>query len=114
MTIWIDAQLSPAIAVWIRKSLSIDAIAVRDLGLREASDREIFVAARQVSAIVMTKDNDFVQLVNTHGAPPQVIWLTCGNTSNARLRIILEKTLTQAMAILSTGEKIVEIQELPA
>jgi predicted nuclease of predicted toxin-antitoxin system len=58
MTIWIDAQLSPTIAVWIRNNLKVDAIAVRDLGLRDGTDREIFMAARQVAAVVMTKDND--------------------------------------------------------
>jgi predicted nuclease of predicted toxin-antitoxin system len=36
----------------------------------------------------MTKDGDFVDLLDQHGAPPQVILVTCGNTSNARLRQI--------------------------
>jgi predicted nuclease of predicted toxin-antitoxin system len=112
MTIWIDAQLSPGIANWLRQQLGVEAIAVRGLGLRDATDREIFMAARQVSAVVMTKDSDFVQLVNLHDIPPQVIWLTCGNTSNARLRSILTKTFTQAMALLSTDEKIVEIRDI--
>jgi predicted nuclease of predicted toxin-antitoxin system len=37
----------------------------------------------------MTKDSDFVDLVERLGPPPQIIWLTCGNTSNLRLREIL-------------------------
>jgi predicted nuclease of predicted toxin-antitoxin system len=114
MTIWIDAQLSPSIATWLRQQLGVDAVAVRDLGLRDATDCEIFLAARQASAVVMTKDRDFVQLVKAHGVPPQVIWLTCGNTSNARLRAILTKTLAQALALLATGEKVVEIRDIAA
>jgi len=35
-TIWIDAQLSPAIAAWITSHFAVTAVAVRDLGLREA------------------------------------------------------------------------------
>jgi len=112
MTLWIDAQLSPAIAAWLRQHLGVDAVAVRDLGLRDASDPEIFMAARQVSAVVMTKDSDFVHLVNAHGIPPQVLWLTCGNTSNARLQLILTKTLAHALVLLATGEKIVEIRDV--
>lgn len=111
MKIWIDAQLSPAIASWIMRILSVDAIAVRDLGLREALDEEIFSAAREEAAIVMTKDRDFVELVNRLGTPPQVIWLTCGNTSNARLEEILDETLQDALELLSTGEAIVEITD---
>ncbi|HKQ93125.1 MAG TPA: DUF5615 family PIN-like protein [Blastocatellia bacterium] len=109
MTIWIDAQLSPAIAKWITESFLVQAIALRDLGLRDATDRQIFTAAQQAVAVVMTKDSDFAELVNRYGAPPQVIWLTCGNTSNARLKQILTKTLPQAIALLDAGEPLVEI-----
>lgn len=75
MKIWIDAQRSPVIANWIEKQFSIPTVAVRDLGLRDASDIEIFFAAKKESAIVMTKDNDFLRLLDEHGAPPQIIWI---------------------------------------
>lgn len=58
MTIWLDAQISPAIATWITARFGVSAIALRDLGLRESTDREVFFAARQVGAAVMTKDED--------------------------------------------------------
>jgi predicted nuclease of predicted toxin-antitoxin system len=35
MTIWIDAQFSPAIALWIENNFDVKAIALRDLGLRD-------------------------------------------------------------------------------
>lgn len=60
----------------------------------------------------MTKDSDFVQLLDQYGAPPQIIWLTCGNTSNANLKLVLGHTLTQALALLEAGEKLVEIRGL--
>lgn len=41
MIIWIDAQLSPAIANWISLHYAVTAVAVRDLQLRDASD-EVF------------------------------------------------------------------------
>lgn len=46
MTIWIDAQMSPAIAAWISSNFAIKAVAIRELGLRDAEDKEIFQAAR--------------------------------------------------------------------
>jgi predicted nuclease of predicted toxin-antitoxin system len=97
MTIWVDAQLSPAIAVWITNTLGLEAVALRDLGLRDAEDPEIFEAAKAQQAIVMTKDSDFVDLVERLGPPPQIIWLTCGNTSNLRLREILSTILPRAL-----------------
>ena len=109
MKIWINAQLPPAIANWISENFNVEAVAIRELNLREATDLEIFTAARNVSAIVMTKDSDFVELVNTRGTPPQVIWLTCGNTTNARLREILAQALPSAIKLLKSGEAVVEI-----
>src|SRR2546430_496274 len=106
MELWVDAQLSPAIARWLRDTFGIDAKAVRDLGLRNAEDRDIFDAARGSNAVVLTKDSDFVDLVQQGGAPPQVLWLTCGNTSNARLREILMAGLPDAMRLLEDGEPI--------
>jgi predicted nuclease of predicted toxin-antitoxin system len=109
MTIWLDAQLSPAMAGWISTQYAVPAFALRDLGLREAADQEIFFAARASDAIVMTKDSDFVRLLEANGPPPKVIWLTCGNTSNARLKEILTETLEKALELLQAGERLVEI-----
>jgi predicted nuclease of predicted toxin-antitoxin system len=86
MTIWVDAHLSPAIATWMTDTLGVTAVALRDIGLRDAEDPEIFEAAKAQGVILMTKDSDFVDLVDRLDSPPQIIWLTCGNTSNARLR----------------------------
>jgi predicted nuclease of predicted toxin-antitoxin system len=109
MIIWIDAHLSPAIATWITMTFDITAIALRDLGLRDAEDPEIFEKAKAQGVILITKDSDFVDLVDRLGSPPQIIWLTCGNTSNAELRRILSLTLLDALAQLQAGEKLVEI-----
>ena len=109
MKVWIDAQLSPAIALWLRNSKGIDAVAVRDLGLRDADDVEIFDAARNNNAIVLTKDRDFILLLDRLGPPPFVIWLTCGNTSNEALKKILDETVDDAIELIRSGEPLVEI-----
>lgn len=83
---------------------------MRDLGLRDATDREIFLAARREGATVVTKDNDFVRLLEDLGPPPQVIWITCGNTSNANLKRILANTLPGALEFLRLGESLVEVR----
>ncbi len=59
--------------------------------------------------MVLTKDSDFVDLVARLGPPPQIIWLTCGNTSNAFLRDILRNAWPQIAAMLAAGEPLVEI-----
>ncbi len=112
MIIWLDAQLPPSAAAWITATFGIEARAVRDLGLRDAKDPPIFQAARAAEAVVMTKDSDFVEMSQRLGPPPKVLWVTCGNTSNARLREILSRQLPAAVARLEGGESLVEIADV--
>ncbi len=107
--IWVDAHLSPALARWITETFGHPAQPVRDLGLREAKDRAIFDAARKRGMVILTKDADFAELVERLGQPPQILWLTCGNTSEAALRVLLKKSMPRALELLEQGEGLVEI-----
>ena len=110
MTIWIDAQLSPFIALWINSNFpELNAKSLRSLGLRDANDFIIFQEARKANVIIMSKDLDFAKLIDLHGTPPRLIWITCGNTSNANMCEILQSSLLQAVALLNNGDSIVEI-----
>jgi predicted nuclease of predicted toxin-antitoxin system len=112
--VWLDAQLSPAIAKWMEEAFDIsEAFPVQaDLAMRATEDFEIFRRAREAEAVVMTKDRDFVDLLERLGPPPQVIWLTCGNTSNQAMRRILTVAFPSALELLRQGEPLVEISDL--
>lgn len=75
----------------------------------DAEDAEIFAKARIANAIALTKDSDFVHLLEQHGSAPKILWLTCGNTSEAALQQILSRHLSTALALLADGEDLVEI-----
>lgn len=109
MNLWIDAQLPPTLAIWLKSNFDLEATALRNLGLRDARDVEIFESARAENAIIITKDSDFVDLVCRLGTPPQIVWLTCGNVTNRSLRQLLATTLPDALERLRQGEAIVEI-----
>ncbi|MBY0497506.1 MAG: DUF5615 family PIN-like protein [Cyanobacteria bacterium] len=93
----------------MRTALSVNCIPVRDLNLQRASDVEIFNAARAAKVVVMTKDADFVGLVDRRHAPPQIILVTCGNTSNARLRQLLGTAWPTILSMIERGEALVEL-----
>jgi predicted nuclease of predicted toxin-antitoxin system len=96
--LWLDAQLPPLLAGWINtQGWGIQSVAVRDLGLRDASDPVVFQAAGVAGAVVMTKDRDFIRLLDEQGPPPQVIWLRLGNCGNAALQDVLSTTLARAI-----------------
>jgi predicted nuclease of predicted toxin-antitoxin system len=108
--IWLDAQLPPSLGNWIEKQFNMPCRPVRMLGLRDATDLEIFKQAKIANVIVMSKDKDFVELLYVQKAPPKIIWLTCGNTSKTALKELLNLHLQNAMQILENGEDLVEIQ----
>src|SRR2546429_1473800 len=61
-----DAQLSPEIALWIAEYFGLEAVPVRDVGLRDASDVQIFEAAKQ-AAVVLITDRKSTRLNSSHG-----------------------------------------------
>ena len=108
--IWLDAHLSPRLARWITERFGEEARPLREVGLREAEDLDIWEAARKANAIVMTKDSDFEERVRRFGPPPHIIWLTCGNTSEEHLQQLLATRLSVALDLIRSGEALVEIQ----
>ena len=110
--IWIDAQLPPTLAGWLRTMHSVDAVHVEELGLHRARDPAIFATARETvrAVVVLTKDDDFRKLLGQHGPPPQVIWMRCGNVRNQELRRIVETAWSRTAELLAAGEALVEIR----
>lgn len=82
---------------------------MRELNLRDSTDEQIFAAAKTAGVIVITKDSDFVGLLERYGPPPQIVWLTIGNTSNAVLKQLFAATWKNAQELLQNGEALVEI-----
>lgn len=62
---------------------------------------------------LMSKNDDFLGLLESKGSPPQLIWVTCGNTSNSRMREVLSKALEQVKELIDKGETVVEIRDKP-
>lgn len=56
-----------------------DSVHVRDVGLTEADDLEVWEYARDNDLVIVSKDEDFHQLSFLLGPPPKVVWLRLGN-----------------------------------
>lgn len=62
MKIWVDAQLPPTLPEWFSATF----VDVETAALRDAQDIEIFEAARAENAVIMTKNSDFIDLVDRY------------------------------------------------
>jgi len=55
------------------------------------------------------KGSDLVELLERHGPPPKIIWLTCGHTSGAALRKILTAHFQEGLCRWDAGDEPMEI-----
>lgn len=111
MKVWVDANLPPALAVWLSQEFGLEAVSAERLNLLKANDTEIFQKAKENNAVILTKDSDFVDLVNANGPPPMVVWISCGNTTNAKLKFILLKQWVRVSELLKQGHPIIELTD---
>ena len=115
MTVWIDANLSPALARWITEPFEgIETFSASYLGLLDARGAQIRAAARHAGAVVLTKDRDFADAAQRDAAQPPVLWVRAGNTSTPAMKRILSARLPAALGARSRGARIAELHEVEA
>lgn len=113
-TYWIDANLPPKTVEWLETTFNVSAKHVFNLDLLSAEDNNIFQQAKDSGAniIILTKDEDFVDLVMRRKPPPKIIWITIGNITNIELKNILLNNFTQAVKLLhDTDNYFIEISK---
>ena len=62
---------------------------VKQLGLENSDDREIWEYAEKNGFAIVTYDADFYDLATFLGHPPKIIWLRTGNRTTSQLAEIL-------------------------
>ena len=104
----VDAQLPPALARVLRDS-GCDAVAVREIGLRNATDSEIWHYAIQQEAAIITKDEDFADRCLYSQNQPVIVWLRIGNTSTQALLDWLIPLWPEIMRRIQFGDRLIEV-----
>lgn len=64
---------------------------VRNVGLRDASDTQVWNDARSNGYTILSKDSDFYQRSLAIGFPPKVIWVRLGNCTATAIEELLRK-----------------------
>jgi predicted nuclease of predicted toxin-antitoxin system len=105
----VDAQLPPALARWIA-SKGHQPTHVFDLGYHTADDPAIWELARSDRAVIISKDEDFVDhwLLSNQRVP--FIWIRKGKCSNSALLAWLEPLWSDAVRRLEQGERFIELR----
>lgn len=105
----VDAQLPPSLAAVLQRE-GHDAVAVRDIGLRDASDSDIWAHCVQSGQVIVSKDDDFARRVRDTTTGPSVVWLRVGNSSTRALEAWFVPLLPAIVEQLHAGERLVEVR----
>jgi len=77
---------------------------VRDIGLKQAEDAEIWQYACDSDFTIVSKDSDFHELSLIRGIPPKIIWIRKRNCSTRMTEILLRTYLKELQAFQKNPE----------
>lgn len=110
MNFLIDANLPPRLCAWL-KSRGHVAEHLVDLKLLKATDSEVWGHATVQNLTIVSKDVDFYDRALLLGPRPQVIHVSVGNCSNARLFQIFASEWDNIERALSSGSRLIAITQ---
>lgn len=99
MTLLFDQNLSPRLPR-VLDGVYPGSAHVRDLGLRDAADAQIWECAKSGQYVLVSKDSDFQARSLLYGHPPKFIWLRVGNCPVKTIEDLLR---TQSLLIHTFG-----------
>lgn len=109
MRFLVDAQLPPSLALLLDGHGHI-AEHVTDIGPADTSDRELWRYALDNRAVIVTKDDDFANMIATGVDAPTVVWIRVGNTRRASLLAWFEPLIEQIVTMVEAGDRLIELR----
>lgn len=109
MRFLVDEQLPAALARWLSHR-GHTAEHVDDVGLSGCSDQEIWERAAVTTAVLVSKDEDFVSMRVNRTEGPALVWVRIGNVRTTRLIARFEHSFDRVLAALREGERLVELR----
>ena len=109
MLFLVDAQLPPALVDLLQQPGHY-AEHVNAIGLGGAPDHQLWARATQRGSVILTKDQDFADLVRRSVSGPAVVWIRLGNTTRNALWRELEPILPEILGALERGERLIEVR----
>lgn len=109
MRFLVDAQLPPALVRLLREH-DHHAEHVTEIGPADALDRDLWQYALEHDAVIVTKDEDFADMVATGREAPAVVWVRVGNTRRAALLAWFEPLIDQIVEMVESGDRLIELR----
>jgi predicted nuclease of predicted toxin-antitoxin system len=105
----IDHQLPPSLARLLERELGQEALHVREIGLREASDAEVWRYLSESGRVLISKDEDFTAIVR-HRPGAALIWVRVGNCRRDYLLNLFRENWPRMIELLQSGQRLIELR----
>ena len=100
MKLLFDQNLSPKLTAFFLEKFA-GSKHLQELNMGTANDSEVWEFAKKEGFTLVTKDNDFNDLVTFLGFPPKVIWIRRGNCSTNDIKELLISNIEKIKAFIS-------------
>jgi len=105
----VDAQLPSALARMLSARGHV-AEHVTDIGPADAPDRELWHYALEHQAVLVTKDEDFSNMLVFGGDSPSIVWIRVGNTRRRALIDWFEPLIDRVVEMIEAGNDLIELR----
>ncbi|HSI76682.1 MAG TPA: DUF5615 family PIN-like protein [Lunatimonas sp.] len=103
--IWLDTNISPAIAKWMAEFTGYTVKSAYILSFNNISDRTIYKKAKEKGKVILvSKDSDFPEIINRLGSPPKLINIKIGICSNKVLWNTLKPSINNIILLLQSDK----------
>lgn len=109
MRFLIDAQLPPALASLLNQHGHL-AEHVNDIGPSDAPDRSLLRYAIDHEAVLVSKDEDFADMLVVGVDLLALVWVRVGNTRRAALLAWFEPRIDQIVSMIEAGNRVIELR----
>lgn len=83
---------------------------VTEVGPADARDRDLWRYALEQGAVIVTKDEDFADMVATGHEAPAVVWIRICNTRRATLLDWFAPLIDQIVEMVNAGDRLIELR----
>ena len=94
MKLLFDENLSPKLPELLAKVYP-GSTHVKNCGLNNANDSEVWEYAKVQGFVIVSKDSDFQDRTMLWGGPPKVIWLRIPNCTSLEVAEVLKNSLAE-------------------
>ena len=108
MKFLIDNQLPPALARFIQSEYACSAVHVVDIGMRDASDAELWHYASKTQSVLIPKDEDFANMA-LQTPTATLIWVRVRNCQKPMLLDLFRRVWPRLLGLLESGDRVIEL-----